>query len=430
MHSHDHVDGMTLIEHQLDVPLDHSGRLAGTLSLFAREVTPAGSERERRPALLFLQGGPGGRAPRPRRNDGWLAAALTAGYRVVLLDQRGTGRSAPIDPADPPDADVEHAAEHLACFRADAIVRDCELLRQALLGADGRWTLLGQSFGGFVAMHYLSVAPEALDGVMITGGVPSLERPAIDVYRRTFATLAHKAARFAARQPAAAATLRDVIAYCDANEVALPDGSPLRARSVRQLGFQLGTGAGERVLCETLELAFLGHGASRRLSHTFLRSMRALAPFHDTPIFAALHEPIYAQGEATAWAAQRASAERRDDPAADPSGLDLSAEMVFPWHFDDALPLRPWRAVAERLAAKSDWSRLYDPAALARNTVPIAALAYADDLYVPLEWTRETVATVRRMELWVTNEYEHDGIHVDGRRIVERLLALMRDARA
>ena len=49
-------------------------------------------------------------------------------------------------------------------FRADSIVADAELIRDCLSGdldsAPARWSLLGQSFGGFCAVQYLSVAPK------------------------------------------------------------------------------------------------------------------------------------------------------------------------------------------------------------------------------------------------------------------------------
>lgn len=42
-----------------------------------------------------------------------------------------------------------------------AIVKDCEAVRKCLLGSkekeeDKKWTLIGQSYGGFVAIHYIS----------------------------------------------------------------------------------------------------------------------------------------------------------------------------------------------------------------------------------------------------------------------------------
>ena len=425
MTGHYVLDGMTWIEHELEVPLDHDALGGPTLRVFAREVVPVGESRAR-PALLFLQGGPGGAAPRPRAKDGWLGAALAAGFRVVLLDQRGTGRSTPIDPALPPDDD-EAGAAYLARFRADAIVSDAERLRRELLGEDGRWTLLGQSFGGFIALHDLSVAPDALAGVMITGGLPSLERSALDVYRACFAVLERKTRRFAERHPREMATLGTLLEHLEEHDVRLPDGSPLRPEGVRQLGFHLGSLKGERVVAEVLEAAFVGEGGRRTPSYAFLDTMQRLRPFHGSPIYAALHEPIYAQGQATAWAAQRALEERRagraDERTAPPW---LSAEMVFPWHFEDVVPLRPWRGVAHRLAAKTDWPTLYDPGVLARNGVPVAALAYAEDLYVPLAFSQETADAVRGTRLWVTNEFEHDGIRTHGERVFERLWGMLR----
>ena len=64
--------------------------------MFAREV--ADSDGRDRPMLVFLQGGPGSEAPRPTRypsSPGWLDRALHE-FRVLMLDQRGTGRSSPI----------------------------------------------------------------------------------------------------------------------------------------------------------------------------------------------------------------------------------------------------------------------------------------------------------------------------------------------
>ena len=131
---------------------------------------------------MFLQGGPGFEATRPEPPpSGWQKRAL-ADYRVLLLDQRGTGRSTPVGeiPGETPEAQ----AEYLTHFRADSIVRDAELIRQEL-GVD-RWSILGQSFGGFCAMTYLSFAPEGLREAFITGGLSPIGRPVDDVYAATW----------------------------------------------------------------------------------------------------------------------------------------------------------------------------------------------------------------------------------------------------
>ncbi len=80
----------------------------------------------------------------------------------VLLDQRGTGRSTPITAAITRDRTPRQVADYLSLFRADAIVRDAEVLHAAVIG-ERRWDTLGQSYGGFVTITYLSQAPDGLD---------------------------------------------------------------------------------------------------------------------------------------------------------------------------------------------------------------------------------------------------------------------------
>src|SRR5512140_1248020 len=121
------VPGALLTEREHAVPLDHAHPDGRTISVFTREVAdPDGLDR---PYLVFLQGGPGFEATRPTSPpSGWMRRAL-AEYRVLLLDQRGTGRSTPVG-EQVPGATVEDQAAYLTHFRADAIVRDAELIRQ------------------------------------------------------------------------------------------------------------------------------------------------------------------------------------------------------------------------------------------------------------------------------------------------------------
>ncbi len=157
------VPGLVLVEHELEVPVDHDDPGRGTLTVFAREVAdPGGRDR---PFLVYLQGGPGQEAPRPTRQPtapAWLDRALQD-FRVLMVDQRGTGRSTPVGTL--PGLTARQQADYLVHFRADAIVRDCEALRVAL-GVE-RWSVLGQSFGGFCALTYLSAAPGSLREVLV-----------------------------------------------------------------------------------------------------------------------------------------------------------------------------------------------------------------------------------------------------------------------
>ena len=88
----------TVYEHRLDVPLDHTRPLGAdnpSIEIFAREVVRPGKENA--PYAVFLQGGPGYPSPRFGTFDsGWMNRLLQD-YRVVLLDQRGTGQSTRMD---------------------------------------------------------------------------------------------------------------------------------------------------------------------------------------------------------------------------------------------------------------------------------------------------------------------------------------------
>ena len=71
------------------------------------------------PILLLLHGpgGPGFESPRPTECSGWLKTALTS-FRVVLMDQRGTGRSSQITVKNLAKIGTPEAqAEYLSFFR-------------------------------------------------------------------------------------------------------------------------------------------------------------------------------------------------------------------------------------------------------------------------------------------------------------------------
>ena len=85
------------IDHEFDMPLDWAKPEGEKLTVFAREVVSLDfrGDKQGMPWLVFLQGGPGGASPRPTSSSGWLKRALQD-YRVLLLDQRGTGLSTPV----------------------------------------------------------------------------------------------------------------------------------------------------------------------------------------------------------------------------------------------------------------------------------------------------------------------------------------------
>ena len=197
------MGGVISAGHYVGVPLDHGEPEGRSILVFFREVVLAAhaAARESLPVLLFLTGGPGFAAPKPNgaETSGWLSRALRD-HRVLLLDQRGTGRSAPITAQSLRALSAAEQAAHLARFRADSIVEDCEAVRRALRVP--ALSLLGESFGGFCALTYLSRFPGSLRAVYFTGGLaPVLASGPDEVYRHTYRRVVARNERYYARYP-------------------------------------------------------------------------------------------------------------------------------------------------------------------------------------------------------------------------------------
>lgn len=71
------------------------------------------------------------------------------------------------------------------------LVNDCEEIRKILLkdAVDKKWSLLGQSFGGFCCTTYLSFYPASLKDVLITGGLPPLVNNPDPVYEALYSKI-------------------------------------------------------------------------------------------------------------------------------------------------------------------------------------------------------------------------------------------------
>lgn len=98
--------------------------------------------------VIFLHGGPGsGATPAHRR---FFDPAI---YRIVILDQRGAGRSAPLGSL------VDNKTAHL--------IDDLEVLRRQL--HIERWLLFGGSWGSTLALAYGLAHPERCLGFVLRG---------------------------------------------------------------------------------------------------------------------------------------------------------------------------------------------------------------------------------------------------------------------
>ena len=398
--------GLVFTEHEFSVPLDHSKPHGDRITVFAREVSdPDGLHR---PFLVFFQGGPGHEAARPTRHPTtptWLDIALRD-FRVLMLDQRGTGRSSPIESL--PGMTAEQQADYLKHFRADSIVRDAEWIRHEL-GVES-WSILGQSFGGFCTTTYLSIAPKGLREAIITGGVPPVGRPTDDVYAATYRTVLDRNRQYYERYPDDRERVISLREKLDSETVRLPSGDRLTGRRFRQLGSLLGMSEGAEHLHYILELPFD--------SPAFLHDVEAASSFSRNPLYAVIHEACYADGCATRWSAERLLPDEF-------SSTELfTGEHVYPWMFEDYGALSPLREAANILA-DHEWPRLYDAEQLKANEVPVAAAIYVNDMYVDREFSEETARLTRGMRAWITNEYEHNGLRAD-ERVLDHLIDIVR----
>jgi pimeloyl-ACP methyl ester carboxylesterase len=153
----------------LTVPLDWSGAVPGTLRL---QVAVAGNTDAAHGTLLFLTGGPG------QPGVPFVGQILTAlpaavrGYRLVMIDQRGTGvgyldcpalqRQMGESDTVPPTPDAVQACARALGVKRDFFttadtVADLDALRQTLRLAS--WTLDGVSYGTFTAEQYALTYP-------------------------------------------------------------------------------------------------------------------------------------------------------------------------------------------------------------------------------------------------------------------------------
>lgn len=287
------LPGLVAIEHTFDVPLDHGDDSGERITVFARELAdPDGRDR---PFLVYLQGGPGFEAPRPTRKPngpGWLDRALRD-FRVLMLDQRGTGRSTPVGALAGMTA--QQQADYLAHFRADSIVRDAEWIRHEL-GVE-RWSVLGQSFGGMCVITYLSMSQEGLREAFVTGGIPPLGACIDEVYARTYQRVLERSRRYYDRYANDRERVRSLHRRLDEDVLKLPSGDRLTWRRFRQLGHMLGMSHGAEGLHYILELP--------PDSPAFLHDVEGKVGFGRNPIYAVLHEASWADGGTTRWSADR-----------------------------------------------------------------------------------------------------------------------------
>ena len=444
-----YVPGLYIEDHSIDVPLDWRGlepallALGSTMrrgalpspipgapesiKLFYRIACSPEHLDDDLPLLVFFQGGPGGESPRPGSDTdpAWLGEAVKH-YRVILPDQRGCGRSSRISgrgiarigqAAAEVGASASRAqADLLKRMLASSIVRDFEYLRLTQFG--GRpWTTLGQSYGGFITLSYLSLFPGAIQQSFVCGGIPHVPGTAAEVYAHTFPRMQAKTEAYYRRYPGDVERVTAVADILESGDVTLPDGSPLTVEHLQLLGSDFGMKPSfERMhwlfdhAFEDLDGSVLGMDAPE-LSEGFLMSVLERTNTCANPLYWTLQEFIYASGTCAPinWAAAAEKAHRPEfDTLARP--LLFTGEAAFPWMFEECPELKPFAAAMDELMRDTEFDAVYDSARLAANETPVYAAVYFDDMYVDSGLQLDTLSRVGNAHPWVTNEFEHDGL--------------------
>ena len=325
-------------------------------------------------------------------------------------------------------------ASLLTKFRADSIVKDCEAIRKVLTEDfpedKKKWSIMGQSFGGFCAVNYLSRFPEGLQEVFTTGGLPPLVRDPSMVYNKLLRKVKQRNKVYYQKYAEDIHRVKDIVRYIRKENIRLPSGGQLSVLRLRQLGMGFGfhgsmDSVHEMITRFTSDLNQFGF-----FTRPTLTTFDAMIPFDTVPLYALLHEPLYAQGKAPGWAADRAMSQLPEFTRISVDGPEpilFTGEMVFRDMFKDFDELKGLLDTADLLANAQDWPELYDEAQLAKNEVPVYSATYVEDMYVDFDFARDTASKIKGCKTFVTNVMYHDALVQKTDELMKQLFALRED---
>ncbi|KAK5721536.1 hypothetical protein LTR15_006125 [Elasticomyces elasticus] len=435
---------LNVTEHFFDVPKDYSKPDGGTIRVFARSVRKrdtaivpeTSKDKEQLPWMCYLQGGPGMSCRAPQ-NYNFTQTILDRGYQLLYMDQRGTGMSTPVTASTlGMRGGNETQAKYLKYFRADSIVKDCEAIRQSLTAdypdEKKKWSIVGQSYGGFCSVTYLSFHPEGLRESFMFGGLQPLVGSPDDVYRRLYKKVIERNEAYYAKFPEDVARVKTIMKYLSRfgdGKIKLPSEGTLSRRRFRQIGIMLGFHGGvdtvhDIVLQAAYDVESFGH-----LTRATLSAIDQATSFDDHIFYAIMHEPIYCNGNAPNWSADRIMSEypvfNLDKDDDDP--IYFTGEMIYPSMFEDYSELRKVQDTANRVAADSEWPALFDEQQLAKNEVPVYAASYMEDMYVDYDLGMETARKIKGCKVFSTNVMFHDAMRSRMDEVLKALFALRDD---
>ncbi|EMG47191.1 pip Proline iminopeptidase [Candida maltosa Xu316] len=438
-----------------DLPLDYYGTSSSSIRVHVTITSKYDKELhndedgfrkillpEKPKLIAYLQGGPGFPCPIPTSNSGKTKVLLDKGYQIIYLDQRGTGFSTPIEAKtfenlvtkEFGNYDVASQLKYILHFRADSIINDLESIRKELLGATTKWSIIGQSYGGFCCFTYLSMFPDSIKEVIITGGVPPVGFEADNVYQATYQRTIERNLHYYDKFPRDKVKVVQICQFLEKNKVELPNGGVLSVERFQQLGLRFGGTGGTNNLHLIVDKFVYDLELFGYPTYEVLTNIQNSLGFDTNVIYALFQEAIYCDGKSKSdWAADRLryAPENKSKFVVNNEEVFFTGEMVYKSMFDDYAELQPFKQLAFALHDLHSWSQLYNTKVLQSITwdkVPIVAATYYDDQYVDFELTKkvkENVIPRGNLRQFITNQYFHNGLGQDPDTILNTLFDLL-----
>lgn len=387
-----------------------------------------------RPILLYLCGGPGADNPpcRVPEMNRWL---LQKGYSILYVDYRGCGESSPVRSRTLTQRCVGSDAKRahfISLFCQDNIVRDLEAIRHCLAkivspSTHIKWTILGQSYGGYISLTYLSMYPEGLEEVFITGGLPPCGMNINDYFRIEYKDIVAQNKAWYAAYPDADSLVRRLLYLVTSigpKNIQMTGRGYMTSQKLLTLGRQFGSKVGfsevYQLLCEIDE----DLTTNRRLSAKTINKFEGILHVDERPLYPILLEQTWCSGGKTGWAAERIA---REIPGFEYLQTDTDGNYPDPWltptdqpiyftanaycrfHFDTHEELIDLKSTVEILA-EHEWDCPYDFDKLSANplNVPVYAISFEKDMHLDVGVAAKTAGMVGGLRLVIDPGWHQD----------------------
>ena len=300
-------------------------------------------------------------------------------------------------------------------------------------------------------MTYLSQVKHPPRICLLTGGIAPMLTPVYDAYKSLWGRVKERSLQYYEQYPGDVIIVKTIVQKLLVEPAKLPSGGTLTARRFLQLGLALGGSPSAFASFHNMLSTAMIHpdGSDSDFTRAFLKYIDSAQSFDDHPIYFWMHESIYGDGpqmnSPTNWAAHRVyedlckmdsaydfqhTSTLMDD---DSKPTIFFGEMVFPWMPEDFEEIAGvgLQAVADSLAAKTDWGDLYNGdnmrKVLSDGSCKAAAAVYHDDMYVDFDACMKVTTrggALEKCKVWVTNDYQHSGLRDDGSHIFSKLHAM------